>query len=205
MNMISQLSVLVLLLIIAIVFFMTSRKAERASGAGGHTRPYAAPAPELAKLWERGEKPRSGGTMLMPILVIEQLHPHTNEVVKSFPITTIPPEGLTISRPDAGKGTCRLSDEVRSARSVSSEHLIIGRDEKGIFAQDNHSSNGTRIMGREEKVDEVAITDGLILLLGYQPVRFRLNSFKDFFRNMGEEELADPASHHGPQPIRRRK
>lgn len=130
--------------------------------------------------WDNEEEPQSG-TVLLPVLLMDQLDPRTMKVVKTFKVHDIPSAGVTVSRPNALYGDIYLSDAVNAAYSVSEEHIRIGKDEKGMFIQDNGSSNKLRVLGQNDPVDEVPITDKLVVLLGLQPLCFRVPKPSDFF------------------------
>lgn len=123
----------------------------------------------------------NNGTDIMTILIAEQLDPKTSNVVKTYNIRTIPKDGVSISRPNAAKGIYHLDGCVKSAYSVSEEHLIIKKTQNGFTAYDNHSSNGTRIQGFPKHINEITLKDNMVLILGEQPIRFRFPKPEDLF------------------------
>lgn len=131
--------------------------------------------------------PGSSGTLLDPILYIDQLHPTTMQVLKRFEVDQIPENGLTISRPNAVSGSIKLDPSVKEAFSVSQEHARLGMDDQGIFLQEYRGQQRMRLMKNRMavQVDEVNITDGTVVYLGRQPLRF---SVPDFFSNFAIED-----------------
>lgn len=113
-----------------------------------------------------------GETVIVPVMHIEQLDENCEHVVATFKVGTIGEKGLSISRPGAETGDILLSSRVDCAHTVSTQHILIGHDEKGYFLQDNHSKNSTFLDGDPNPVDELDITDGMIVWLGDQPIRF---------------------------------
>lgn len=144
------------------------------------------------------------GTVIEEVdeLILEQLSMKTHSVVHRYVIKHIPQEGISISRPNATSGTILLDAACDEAYGVSACHLLIGKDQKGIFARDNHSRGHTYINGQDTPIDCVAITDGLILMLNRQPIRFRIPRrparvwYPDSPRNAAEEAS-------GRTPLRR--
>ncbi len=117
---------------------------------------------------------RADSALEAPVLFfVEQLDPSDpQQVVQTFPVCEIPYDGVTISRPNAQKGTIKLSGQVQCAFTVSQEHIRIGKDDQGLFLQDMRMDG--RVLHNEAPVTDVDITDGLVLILGDQPLRFRV-------------------------------
>lgn len=108
----------------------------------------------------------------LPRLIVEQLSMKTGKVVHRYSIQDIPEDGVSISRPTANEGDILLDPVCPEANSVSQCHLLIGEDEQGFFVVDNHSRQGTYINGIDERIEGTAVTNGLVLMLGKQPIRF---------------------------------
>ena len=205
MSIIPQLSVLILLLLIAIAFLLILRN--RDSGVEPGFRSFLGN--------KGGQTPfdgkKQGGTKTFPKLFIDQLDPSTMDPVARFKVPTFPPNGVTISRPNADSGTFLLKDlhdpdEV--AFTVSENHVRIGMDRDGIYLQDNHSTNKTRQELGGDPVEQLDIKDGMIVYLGSQPIMFRIPNM----RNAAFDESEAPADKPrggGPkssldEPMRRR-
>lgn len=125
---------------------------------------------------EADPQPRTGGigpAEPQCVLRIEQLDPKTMEVVRRYDVPDIPAVGVSISRPNAARGSIKLDPVVREAYTVSQEHVRIGCDDVGIFIQDRKNV-GRMHLEDGSVVEELDITDGLVLYLGSQPLRFRI-------------------------------
>lgn len=185
MSLIAKLSVLVLLVIIALVFLGANRKPE-----GFSFKPIKPTAGAFSS-GEEKKKTINTKTRLLPCLILDQLDPKTLRTVKSFEIHDIPYIGVSVCNPHATRGDIILVNSGEEALTVSHEHLRIGRDDEGMYVQDSGSANKTYT--REGRiVDEAEITDGLILFLGTQPVRFRIPNPMAMFANLEFE----PAGTH---------
>ena len=222
MSIIPQLSVLILLLLIAIVFLLALRNSDKGrssiidpGSAGKNLRSFFGGSGGQANPHSRGKWKTQGGTKAFPKLFIDQLDPRTMEPVARFTVPTFPPNGVTISRPNADSGTFLLKDlhdpdEV--AFTVSKNHVRIGMDSAGIYLQDNDSLNKTyRDLGGDP-VDELNITDGMIVYLGSQPIMFRIPNLKSRAFDAPEAKTETGGAgkaHGGPKssldaPMRRR-
>ena len=174
MNILSQAAVVVLIMLVGLAFLLISRR--------GDSLPTTMPQHQNKKQpgsFRRGGKqpptpttPTPGVTLMPPVLYVEQLHPDTNKVIERFEIHDIPVMGVTISRPDARRGTIKLNPAVRAAYTVSENHVRIGRDAQGMFVQDQKNDGRMRLPRTRAVVEEIDIKDGLILQLGMQPLRF---------------------------------
>ena len=113
------------------------------------------------------------------LITVEQLTADRLTVCASFVVTNIPNQGVPVSRPGAGSGGIRLRDTGRAVHTVGEEHARIGCDAKGFFIQEREdgTANGMCLMSGTT-VQEVSITDGMIIFLGEQPIRFRIPSEK---------------------------
>lgn len=180
MDIISQFSVLVMLLIIALAFVLLMMNGDSAVGKAlkdyirrlfGKTGKKETPAGGN----DGGRGKTDGGTVInfdSTKLYLEQLDMKSKKVTHRFAIEFIPPEGISVSRPDAKTGDILLDPACEEAYSVSERHLLIGEDSKGFFAVDNDSTNHTFVNHDPKPIDEISINDGLILFLGQQPIRF---------------------------------
>ena len=179
MLILSQMATLLLLALVAAVFLVMLRHGNknqetkfRESGSGAFSRFWSGEAEKDGKAYSN---PRKGETMLLPLLFVDQLNPKTMESVKQFPVCEIPEEGVPISRPNANiDDGILLSKATREAYTVSARHAVIAMDEDGIFIQDCGSHNKMFEKGRGKAVDELSVTDGLIVYLGMQPLRFSI-------------------------------
>ncbi len=172
--------------------------------------PYVVTEPEKG-----GTSP--GGTLLLPILYVDQLDPRTLKTVRRFQIRSIPEYGVSISRPDCSHGDIILMNFCKEAFTVSEDHARILKDEDGFFIQDNGSHNLMHVKGCNTPVAEAAIEEGMIVFLGTQPLRF---TFPNLFSSgspdtpgqtrispYGPEDpdTAGPVTYsHAPQRRRRR-
>lgn len=114
-------------------------------------------------------------TVVSTKLFVDQLDEDLRDVVDSFPIGEIPKRGVSISRPGAQYGTVKLHDAGHYSHTVSEEHAWIGCDEDGFYLQEREGGT-TNGMFKEDgfsKIEEISISDGLIVYLGEQPIRFR--------------------------------
>ena len=127
-----------------------------------------------------------GCTVVCTKLFVDQLDEYSlDSVIASFPIGEISNRGVSISRPGALYGTVKLRDVGHSAYTVSEEHARIGHDEAGFYIQEREdgTTNGMFLGDGITMVKEAAITDGMVLYLGEQPIRFRFPK-----RNASHEE-----------------
>ena len=192
----SQAAVLLLLALVAVAFLAMLRHGNksqdtqlRESGSGAFSRLWRG---EVGKGGKACSNPHKGETMLLPMLLVDQLNPKTMESVKKFPVCEIPEEGVPISRPNANiDDGILLSKATREAYTVSAHHAVIAMDEDGIFIQDCGSHNKMFEKGRGKAVDELNITDGLIVYLGMQPLRFSIPTLYDAddMREGAEEDM----------------
>lgn len=132
------------------------------------------------------------------VLRIEQLDPKTMQAVHSYDVTDIPGMGVSISRPNAARGSIKLDPAVREAYTVSQEHVRIGRDDAGIFIQDRKRI-GRMCQADGGIVEELDITDGLVLYLGSQPLRFRIPGARE--RGMEKNRAAADTRRFGQASI----
>ena len=189
MSILSQIAVVFLLAILAVVFLIMLRRGGNVSRRSGLSENADVPRPSFQ--WpdwnEEGKKEKhpNKGTVLLPMLYVDQLDPATMKRVSRFSVCDIPENGVGISRPNADKGDIFLSGKTKTALTVSENHALIGIDDSGLFLQDNYSSNHTYREDGKTRIDEVDITDGLILYLGSQPVRFSLPGCQEV---LGTEE-----------------
>lgn len=174
MNILSQAAVVVLIMLVGLAFLLISRRSDSLTTTMPQHQNQKQPGS-----FRRGGKqstppsvPTPGVTLMPPVLYVEQLHPDTNKVIERFEIHDIPVMGVTISRPDAQRGTIKLNPAVRAAYTVSENHVRIGRDAQGMFVQDQKNDGRMRLPRTRAVVEEIDIKDGLILQLGMQPLRF---------------------------------
>lgn len=165
MNIFSQIAVLILIAVVGVGFLMFA-------GGWRPTIPGRKTPPEAPQV-----PPTAGATMLPPILYIDQLDPATMRQIKRFELTDIPTTGASISRPNAPSGTIKLDGSVREAYSVSANHARIGMDDQGLFIQDQKGTRRMRHGKTKQVIDEIEITNGLIIYLGLQPLRFVIPDF----------------------------
>jgi hypothetical protein len=180
MSILSQLAVLILIVLVGFAFLALSGKnpKSRIVGPDGNTEiPFDVP--------RRPADVPTGTTLLPPVLYIDQLDPRTMQLAKRIEVADIPETGLTISRPNAQLGNIKLDGSTREAYSVSQEQVKLGADQFGIFIQDYRKPNRMRHGKTKQIVDEIAITDGLIVYLGLQPLRFTI---PDFFTCSSNDE-----------------
>ena len=169
MLLLSQMAVLLLLALIAGVFLVMLRHGNRRDSQIRDTDSEAFPNPWHAKHSKNGPM-----TVVPDRLIMEQLNPKTMKSVKEFKVGSIPKEGVSISRPNAEVDDgILLSKATSEAFTVSPHHAVIAEDEKGLFIQDCHSKNNM-FDKDHNKVEELDITDGMIVYLGRQPVRFSI-------------------------------
>lgn len=150
----------------------------------------------------------SGDTLLPPMLYVDQLDPRTMKLVKRFDLERIPDKGVSISRPNAKQGGIKLDDSIREAFTVSADHCRIGMDDKGIFLQDMRKDGRMYLPKTGKVVDQVDVVDGLVVVVGRQPLRFVIPNLW----NMDSAESEDTVmfeehsawSHDGEAVFRRR-
>lgn len=148
-----------------------------------------------------------GDTVLSPNLKVEQLDASCQNVIESYIISVKENHAWYISRPDAEgdivlKKTTSRGRDADCAYTVSRMHAVIGCDQKGLFIQDNNSTNGMFLFGNSTPQDELPITDKLLITLGDQPIRFSLLS--RFARTDGATRINNKAD-DAPSVIRRKR
>ena len=162
------------------------------------------------------EKPRNVGkpaggqagvTVISPNLKVEQLDVSCKTVVETFIISVKKNRDWFISRPDGEgdiilKKTDHFNRDADCAFTVSNRHAVIACDDQGLFIQDNDSSNGMYIWGNFEPQEELAISNGLVIALGDQPIRFTL--INRFARDEHATHIGDKR-HGAPTTIRRKR
>lgn len=215
MNQNSSFGVLLMMAVIAAVFLLYLNKDSFGGVIGKFTKGGRNGKPGY------GDRPAgddSGGKTEIPDadvpkLVIEQLSMKTGKVVHRYSIEELPEleegiRGLYISRPTAKEGDIFLDPVCPEAKTVSECHLFIGEDEQGLYVADNDSRGGTFINGNSKRIAGTAITDGLILMLCRQPIRFVIPAapkqkwFREF--NPSEEDTKPEQSGKGVPRFRRR-
>lgn len=113
-------------------------------------------------------------------LILEQLSEDATAVIDTFPIHLQPcGSGKSISGPDSEgdvvlKSNHKVAPLDDCSNTVSRMHAVVAVDEKGFFIQDNDSLNGMFLPGVQEHQEELDIRDGTVILLGTQPIRFRI-------------------------------
>lgn len=114
------------------------------------------------------------------LITVEEL---TEEmmVYARFDVTTIPGTGVSISRPNSMLGDIKLQGSGTDAYTVAEEHVRIGLDAHGFYIQerDNGTANGMFLKDGVTRIGETDITDGMIVYLGSQPIRFRIPKRKN--------------------------
>ena len=140
-----------------------------------------------------------------PKLIVEQLSMKTGKVVHRYSIQELGESGCYISRPTAKEGDILLDPICPEAASVSSCHLFIGEDEQGIYVVDNNSRLGTYVNGIDEPIKGTAVTNGLVLMLGKQPIRFVIPKppKRRWFREAPATAEHQEESPKGPKILRR--
>lgn len=171
MDVIPSLAVICLSGVIAFVLFLFMR----GSSVSEFARSFKTKLNHNDRPVGSGPVSSSGRTVVSTKLFVEQLDEDLCTVIEVFPIGEISKHGVSISRPDAEYGTVKLRDVGHCPRTVSEEHARIGFDAEGFYIQEreggttNHMYLGDGIT----KVEEASITNGLIIYLGEQPIRFR--------------------------------
>ena len=118
----------------------------------------------------------NGGTVIIPYLYLEQLDPHNlNKCYRRFNLTKeqLLSTGMAITRAGGYQGEVPLDCVYKETLTVGEEHAVVALDEYGCFIQNNHM-NGMRILQGDTlvQVNEIEISEGTIVYLGEQPVRF---------------------------------
>lgn len=134
------------------------------------------------------------GTVLPPILAVQQLDEKAERVVHTFFVSRIPDYGVRISRPTAQTGEIKLLDTGWWARSVSQCHIAIGEDDKGLFWLNRDGRVKTKVGGI--LMGGKRVKDGDVLYLGAQPIRLREltpDSYNQLLRELSDEQ-ADRAT-----------
>lgn len=114
-------------------------------------------------------------------VIMEQLDKKCSKVIHRYYIGRIPDGGVSISRPNAVCGDIRLSNAEEAAYTVSRLHAFIGCGENGFYIRENESGtcNGT-YLDDGTQVRQTAITNGMIIFLGTQPLHFHIPSEKRY-------------------------
>ena len=165
MNVFSQMAVIILLAVVGMAFMLFSN---------GSLPTVTIPFPGGRNKENPGRKPVPGGghTIIPTVLYVDQLNPRTLELVERFEIDQIPAMGISISRPNATYGSIKLNSGTKEAYTVSENHACIGLDDKGIFIQDRKNDGRMRLYKSKKVVNELDVTNGLMIYLGTQPLRF---------------------------------
>ena len=175
MDIIPSLAVICLCGLIAFVLFLFMRGSSIAEFARGLKDRFGGNGykPPRGKGHNLPNTPRC--TVVSTKLFVDQLDEDLRDVVYSFPIGEIPKRGVSISRPGAQYGTVKLHDAGHYSYTVSEEHAWIGCDEDGFYLQEREGGtvNGMFKEDGFSKIEEISISDGLIVYLGEQPIRFR--------------------------------
>lgn len=190
MNMLSQMAVLLILAVIAFTLIKFLSEGTVMPDPPGDS------------------EPQGGDTLLPPMLYIDQLDPRTMKVVKRFNLERIPEEGVSISRPNAKKGGIKLDDSIRESFTVSADHCRIGMDDKGIFLQDIRRDGRMYLPKTGKVVDQVDITDGLVVVVGQQPLRFVIPSLWNMDRIESDDTVMfddRPVWPHAGEAVFRRR
>lgn len=120
-------------------------------------------------------------TYIPKVLTIEQLSEDGRQVIETFDIKEnmvrmLDLECISISRPGA-QGDIVLSAGEQCAYTVSEAHILIARDKDAgvlyFWERDGGTTNDT-FLADGTKVTKGDITDGMLLYLGHQPIRFRI-------------------------------
>lgn len=135
-------------------------------------------------------------TMLVPDYNLLQLDAQ-GRTAASFPIANVPEIGLTVSRPGAAAGDIILSDKTGDmAMTVGTEAIVIAKDEKGYFAQifqNGKNKNKVYLYNREtkksEEVTSFDITDGTLICIGRQWLKFVSNSAPSFIETPAPQQI----------------
>lgn len=216
MNQNSSFGVLLMMAVIAVVFLLYLNKDSFGSIIGKFSNGGSRKGKD-----GYGDRPGSDGSdgkteipgSDVPKLVIEQLSMKTGKVVHRYSIEELPDlgdgiRGLYISRPTAKEGDIFLDPVCPEAKTVSECHLFIGEDEQGLYVADNDSRGGTFINGNSKRIAGTAITNGLILMLCRQPIRFVIPAapkqqwFREFDPSEADMKPEQPA--RGAPRFRRR-
>lgn len=116
---------------------------------------------------------------------VQQINPKNGKIVKSAPIIVSPSSKFSIGR--SSSDDFIIDTSVPANSEVSRHHLYVGRDEKGYFARDNQSSNGTYI-DNERKYDTFDLVDNLIVWLAGYPIKFVHTEVDRIIKSNGEDE-----------------
>lgn len=140
-----------------------------------------------------------------PKLIVEQLSMKTGKVVHRYSIQELGESGCFISRPTAKEGDILLDPICPEAASVSNCHLFIGEDDQGIYVVDNNSRHGTYVNGIDEPIKGTGVTNGLVLMLGKQPIRFVIPKppKRQWFREAPATSEYQEEPKKGPKILRR--
>ena len=197
MNIFSQMAVIILLAVVGLAFMLFSN--------GRLPKvPIHFPGGSTGNQADRHAPPTPSHTIIPAVLYMDQLNPRTLELVERFEIDDIPAMGISISRPNAAYGSIKLNSNTKEAYTVSENHACIGKDSKGMFIQDRKNDGRMRLYKSKKVVDEVELTDGLMIYLGTQPLRFVI---PDLFDMPDENHTVMGSTSHNftPDPFIRRR
>ena len=124
------------------------------------------------------EKGNRGGARIMPDLYMDQLDSKADRYINRFELN----EGVLSSEDGyvvygCGAGVVPENGlklhHCAEAEYVDAEgHAVIFKDGDGYYIQNKNDENGMRLSGHEERIERVAIEDGMVLFFGMQPIRF---------------------------------
>lgn len=188
MSVFSQAAVFFLMLIIAVGFLTALRSGNN-------------PDSVIGRFFHKNETLIARNSAM---LYVDQLDSQTMKRIKRFAVEEVSANGILISRPNAKDGDIILKDVKgdEAAFTVSENHAVIAKDESGMFIQDNESRNGTFVMEDKRKIPleyALNITDGLIVYLGEQPLRFSFQADED------DDEPLEESAPKGRRPMARSK
>lgn len=103
------------------------------------------------------------GTVCMSFWIVENID-HNGRVKQSKDLVVDNGKGYYIGR----SNECEF--KINNMK-VSEKHAVISQDEKGFFIRDCGSTNG--IWHNEKKIDESDISDGMILYIANECLKFR--------------------------------
>lgn len=192
-------TILVIGLICIVLFKMINDRNRRGDGSDGTSKEQKMPNFKEIKNDSSQKNTFGSGTMVIPEMYIEEFSIGKNgtpKIENVIPISRIfdtnhpdNPDNriIVICSPEENGGTDYTDDYYRYVHlkkckptdGVSRQHLHLAKDNKGYFAKDNDSTNGTYLYSNNSvtKVKQVDINekaDGTIVKLGQHWIRFRI-------------------------------
>lgn len=198
--------IVILVLVLVVYWLVTGKKFNKPNNTSEQSEHHNTTVSRNGSIKKEENK-----TGFVPLIIMDQTT-EKGMIIDSFEIANIPAEGITISRPGAPSGDIFLSAKGKDAATVGTEGLIIGKDEKGMFGklyENGHKKNKLYLFNSDTKelceTDQFDITDGTVICMGSQWLRFRKPEFPAvpslFTAPRDPRPVAIPEPYKKPEPV----